>query len=99
MRSTLAGAFSQRTSHTALPSPPMMECSSTVTTLPVFVADAATNSASIGLMVWMLIISASMPSAANIFSAANVSLTSSPVAKMVTSFPSFKTIPFPISNL
>ena len=43
IRSIFVGAFSQSTSATALPSPPRIECSSTVTTLPVLVADAMTG--------------------------------------------------------
>lgn len=40
-----------------------------------------------------------IPSFSSIFAASKDSDTSSPVAKMVTSVPSFNTIPFPISNL
>ncbi len=46
-------------------SPPITECSSTVTTLPVSFAAATTSSSSSGLMVWMLMTLASMPSAAS----------------------------------
>ncbi len=42
---------------------------------------------------------AEIPSFSSIFAASKDSDTSSPVAKMVTSVPSFNTIPFPISNL
>lgn len=46
---TGVGSFSESTSHTALPSPPMTECSSTVTTFPVSFAAATISSSSIGL--------------------------------------------------
>ena len=99
IRITFVGAFSLSASHTAPPSPPMMECSSTVTTFPVFFADAATRSVSSGLMVWMLITSASMPSSARSFAASRDSPTQRPVAIIVTSLPSFRVMPLPSSNL
>ena len=95
---SFVGACSQSTSATALPSPPITECSSTVTTFPVFVADATTSSLSSGLIVWILNTSALIPSASKSFAASNASHTSSPVAKIDTSVPSLRTIPFPISN-
>ena len=70
IRFTGTGAFSDRHSHTAPPSPPITECSSTVTTLPVSLAAATTSSSSRGLIVWILITFASTPSAAS-FSAAS----------------------------
>ena len=54
---TGVGSFSESTSHTALPSPPITECSSTVTTFPVSFAAATISSSSIGLIVWILITS------------------------------------------
>ena len=65
IRFTGTGAFSERHSHTAPPKPPIIECSSTVTTLPVSFAASTRRSESIGLIVWMLITSASIPSAAD----------------------------------
>ena len=75
------------------------DCSSAVTTFPVFLAEATTNSSSNGLIVWMLRTSASIPSSANFSAASNAELTIIPVATIVTSLPSLTTTPFPISNL
>ena len=58
-----------------------------------------TNSSSNGLIVWILITFASIPSAASFSAACNASFTHKPVAKIVTSLPSLNTIPLPISNL
>ncbi len=99
MRSIFVGHFSERTSATAPPRPPITECSSTVTTLPVLDALFMMRSVSRGLIVWMLITSASIPSSASFLAASSDSLTSRPVAMIVRSFPSLRTTPFPISNL
>lgn len=96
---TGTGHFSASASQTALPRPPITECSSTVTTLPVSFAAATISSSSSGLMVWMLMILASMPSAASFSAASRAELTQRPVATMVTSLPSRRTTPFPSSNL
>ena len=56
-------------------------------------------SSSIGLIVCMLIISASIPSAASISTAFTASDTQSPVAMIDMSLPSLSLTPLPISNL
>ena len=63
---TGTGQLSQSASHAAPPKPPITECSSTVTILPVSFAARNTSSLSRGLMVCILITIASMPSAASI---------------------------------
>ena len=73
--STGVGAFADKQSQTAEPKPPITECSSTVTTLPVALAAAITSSSSNGLIVWMLITLASIPSAASFSAAARDSAT------------------------
>ena len=60
-----SGCLFAEASQTAPPRPPMMVCSSAVTTFPVFFADFTMSSVSRGLMVWMLMTSALMPSAAS----------------------------------
>ena len=56
-------------------------------------------SSSIGLIVWMLMSSASIPSAASISTAFTASDTQSPVAMIDMSLPSLSLTPLPISNL
>ena len=97
IRFTGTGAFSDRHSHTAPPSPPITECSSTVTTLPVSLAAATTSSSSRGLIVWILITFASTPSAASFSAASRAGATQRPFAMIVRSFPSRRTIPLPNS--
>ena len=46
---TGVGNFALNASQTALPKPPITECSSTVTTFPVFFADSTIISSSKGL--------------------------------------------------
>ena len=99
IRLTGTGAFSERHSHTAPPKPPIIECSSTVTTLPVSLAAATISSSSSGLIVWILITFASIPSAASFSAASREAATQSPFATIVRSFPSRRTMPLPISNL
>ena len=82
---TFVGASAESTSHTALPSPPITECSSTVTTFPVSFAAATTNSLSNGLIVWIFTTLASIPSAASFSAAARDSATQRPFAKITTS--------------
>ena len=94
-----AGDFSQITSATALPSPPMMECSSTVKSFPVSFAAFTMISSSMGLMVWILITLALIPSASSSFAASRLSLTGRPVARMVMSLPSRSSTPFPGTKL
>lgn len=62
MRVTGVGQCSESAVETASPRPPMMLCSSTVMTRPVFFAEAITSSSSSGLMVWILMTSTLMPS-------------------------------------
>ena len=57
-------ALLAQTAAHASPRPPIMECSSTVTTWPVLEAEATSASESSGLMVCMLTTSAEIPSAA-----------------------------------
>ena len=52
---TGVGSCSDHTSHTARPNPPITECSSTVTTLPVAFAASNTSSVSNGFTVAILI--------------------------------------------
>ena len=60
--------------------------------------DFKINTSSIGFIVWMLMISAEIPISLNFWPAKIDSQTKWPVATIVTSFPSFNTIPLPISN-
>jgi len=77
----------------------MIECSSTVTILPVSFAALITNSLSSGLIVWILITLASIFSSASLSAAAKLSATHKPVAIIVKSLPSLNKTPLPISNL
>ena len=76
----------------------MTECSSHVTTRPVFLALSTIRSASIGLIVCMSMTSAEMPSVARRSAASRADWTISPQATIVTSVPSRMTMPLPISN-
>ena len=80
------------------PNPPLNICSSAVTTALVFLAEFKIASASKGLIVWILIISAFMPFSAKICPASMAFQTKCPVANMETSFPSFNNNALPISN-
>ena len=96
---TGVGALRESVSHTAAPSPPITECSSTVTTLPHSFAAATTSSSSRGLIVCIFMTFAFTPSAASFYAAASDSATHKPVAMIATSVPSRSVTPFPISNL
>ena len=96
---TGTGHFSETTSATADPSPPIILCSSAVTITPVSFAAFIINSSSIGLIVCMLITLAFIPSLANSSFASNAASTIIPVAIIATSFPSAKVIPLPITKL
>ena len=76
----------------------MTLCSSTVTTLPHFLAHSVTQSASMGLTVWTLMTAALTPWAARRSAAFRASLTIRPVANTATSAPSRRTLALPISK-
>ena len=100
MRSTGQGkpCFAM-TAHTASPSPPMMECSSQVTSLPHSFAAFSTRPSSSGLMVAMSMTRALIPCWASSSAASSASATSRPLAMRATSEPSRRTSPFPISKV
>ena len=97
-RRTGVGSFSLRSEQTASPRPPMTLCSSAVTILPHSLAALRMMSSSRGLMVWMLMTRAWMPSAARVSAALRASLTIRPVATMAMSLPSVSCSPLPISK-
>ena len=73
-------------------------CSSAVTTHLVLRTEFKIASLSKGLIVWILMTSAEMPSSFNTLAASNASQTKCPVAIIVTSFPSVSWTALPISN-
>ena len=89
------GHFFTTTSATALPRPPITECSSAVTIAPVSEAAFTMISSSRGLIVCMSITRALMPLPASSSAAIIASFTMMPVAIIATSLPSRRQLPLP----
>ena len=98
MRSNLAPSFPARTSATAEPRPPIIECSSSVTIPLHFAFIARIVSASIGLTVCILTTAAEIPSASSISAAFNATGIIRPIEIIHTSVPSFMMFALPGMN-
>ena len=92
------GQFFAATCATTSPIPPIILCSSAVTTQPVFCKLFIIAASSNGLIVCKLITSTLMPSASNCFAASIAFHTKCPQAIILTSFPSAKICAFPITK-
>ena len=89
------GQCSPKNSATAPPRPPKTECSSTVTTAPVFWAKESSSFSSRGLMEGMSSTAALTPPAHSDCAASSARAVMRPVATMHTSAPSRRTYPLP----
>lgn len=93
-----AGQRLARTSATAPPRPPLIWCSSAVTTQPVSLAAAITASSSRGFTVCTSSTRTETPSPASSSAASMASWTMAPLARIAASFPSRQSRALPISK-